>query len=225
MGSLLSEPSLEAKMDATWSKTTEYKWSEVMQDIFNGEMLQNFKGPDSKYFGHEEDEGHYVFSLGVDFFNPLSNKQSGKKVSVGIISLVCLNLSPDICYRSEPMCLVDIIPGPHEPLLTTLNHYLTPLVDNFLDFWDPGMQFSQMDGHKNGRLVCCTIVCLVCNLLAACKKSGFGPISHSHLCAICHCTHQNHGHGDINYHTWHRCTKEECLASAKAFNDAETKLE
>ena len=114
---------------------------------------------------------------------------------MGIISLVCLNLPPNICYRSKHMCLVGIIPGPHEPLLTTLNHYLTLLVDNFLDFWDPGMRFSQMDGHKNGRLVHCTIVCLVCDLLAARKTSGLGPISHSHFCAICHCTHQNHGYG------------------------------
>ena len=54
-------------------------------------------------------------------------------------------------------------------------------------------------------------------------KPGFEPASHSHFCAICHCTHQNDGYGDINYHAWHRCTMEECLASAKAFNDAETK--
>ena len=97
-------------------------------------MLQNFKGHDSKHFGRKEDEGCYVFLLGVDFFSLLSNKQSGKKVSVGIISLVCLNLPLNIHYKSEHMCLVGIIPGPHEPLLTTLNHYLTPLVHNFLDF-------------------------------------------------------------------------------------------
>ena len=169
-------------------------------------MLQNFKGHDSKHFSHEEDEGRYVFLLRVDFFNPLSNKQSGKKVSVGIISLVCLNLPPSICYKSEHMCLVGIIPGPHELLLMTLNHYLTPLVNNFLDLWDPGMWFSQTDGHKHGRLVCCTIVCLVCDLPAAHKTSSFGPANHSHFCAVCHCTCQNHGYGDINYHAWCRCT-------------------
>ena len=88
IGSLLSEPGLEAKIDAAWSQTTEFKQSDTMQDIFDGEMLQNFKGPDSKHFGDEENEGCYVFSLSIDFFNPLSNKQSGKKVSVGIISLI-----------------------------------------------------------------------------------------------------------------------------------------
>ena len=66
---------------------------------------------------------------------------------MGIILLVCLNLPPNIRYKAEHMCLVGIIPGPHEPPLTTLNHYLTPLVDDVLDFWDPGVQFSQTDGQ------------------------------------------------------------------------------
>ena len=87
------------------------------------------------------------------------------------------------------------------------------------------MWFSWTDGHKHGRLVHCAIVCLVCDLLAARKTSGFGPASHSHFCAVCHCTHQNHSYGNINYHAWRRRTKEECLSSAKAFNDAETKSE
>src|SRR5271155_739534 len=71
MGSLLSEPGLEAKMDAAWSQTTHPKRSDTKQDIFDGEMLRNFKGPDGKHFSHEEDEGRYVFLLSVDFFNPL----------------------------------------------------------------------------------------------------------------------------------------------------------
>jgi hypothetical protein len=126
-------------MDAAWTQTTECKQSGTMQNIFHGEMLRDFKGHDGEHFGHKKDEGRYVFSLGIDFFNPLSNKQARKKASVGIISLICLNLPPDLPYKLEYMCLVGIIPGPHEPPLTTLNHYLTLLVDDFLDFWDPGI--------------------------------------------------------------------------------------
>jgi hypothetical protein len=63
-----------------------------MRDIFDGETLRNFKGPDGRHFSFGKGEGRYVFSLSVDFFNPLGNKQAGKKVSVGLISLVCLNL-------------------------------------------------------------------------------------------------------------------------------------
>jgi Transposase family tnp2 len=225
LGSQLSEPGLEAKMDAAWSQTTESKRSDTMRDIFDGEMLQNFKGPDGKHFGHEEDEGRYVFSLSIDFFNPLSNKQAGKTISVGIISLVCLNLPPDIRYKSEHMCLVGIIPGPRETPLMIINQYLTPLVDDFLDFWHPGVLFSRTDGYKHGRVVRCAIVCFVCDLPAARKTVGFGPVSHSHFCAICHCTRQSQGYGDIDCHLWRRRTKEEYLASAKTFHDAETKSE
>ena len=51
-----------------------------MWDIFDGKMLQNFKGPDNRHFVYEEDEGRYAFLLSIDFFNPLLNKQSWKKV-------------------------------------------------------------------------------------------------------------------------------------------------
>jgi hypothetical protein len=79
MGSLLSESGLEAKMDMAWTQTTECKQSGTMRDIFHGEMLRDFKRHDGKHFGHEEDKGCSVFSLGIDFFNPLLNKQARKK--------------------------------------------------------------------------------------------------------------------------------------------------
>lgn len=161
------------------------------------------------------------FCSALTFLTLYWTSNLGKR-SVSIISLVCLNLPPDICYKPEHMCLVGIMPGPHEPPLMTLNHYLTPLVNNFLDFWHLGMWFN---GYKHGRLVLCAIACIVCDLPVAPKASGFGPSSHSHICAICHCTHQTHGYGNISCHLWCRCTKEECLASAKTFNEARTKSE
>ncbi|KJA19404.1 hypothetical protein HYPSUDRAFT_143849, partial [Hypholoma sublateritium FD-334 SS-4] len=97
-----------------------------MRDIFDGEMLRNFKGPDGEHFscGGEDGEGRYAFSLCIDFFNPLGNKQAGKKKSVGLISLVCLNLPPDLRYKAENMFLFGVVPGPTEPPLDCLNHYL-----------------------------------------------------------------------------------------------------
>jgi hypothetical protein len=41
----------------------------------------------------------------VYFFNPYTNKQAGKKASIGIISLVCLSLPPDLHYKPENMWL------------------------------------------------------------------------------------------------------------------------
>ena len=165
--------------DSAWHHTQE----DEMHDIFDGHVLQNFKGADGKHFSLGGDEGRYVFSLCVDFFNPFTNKQAGQKSSVGMISLKCLNLPPEIRYKPKKMFLAGVVLGPREPPLDTLNHYLTPLVNNFLLFWEPGIQFSQMCTHPHRRLVCCALVGLVCDLPAARKTTGFAAYSHKHFCA------------------------------------------
>jgi hypothetical protein len=134
---LTSQPGFEEQMDSAWKGATSP--SDDMHNIFNGTFLQGFHGPDGKHFSLGGGEGRYIFSLCVDFFNPYTNKQAGKKVSIGIISLVCLNLPPDLYYKPKNMFLAWIIPGPQEPLLTATNHYLSPLINNFLDFWELGV--------------------------------------------------------------------------------------
>jgi hypothetical protein len=138
VGRLLSRPGVEAEMDATWSKPKD-STDGVMRDIFDGENLRNFKGPDGRHFSYGNGEGRYVFFLSVDFFNPLHNKQAGKKVSIGLISLVCLNLPPHLRYKAENMFLAGVTLGPNEPPLTSINNFLCPLVNNFLKMWDPGI--------------------------------------------------------------------------------------
>ncbi|KAF8575649.1 hypothetical protein K439DRAFT_1295993, partial [Ramaria rubella] len=84
-------------------------------DIFNSQIAQNFLGPDGKPFRICPDsEGHYIFALSVDWYNPYTNKHTGISTSVGAISMVCLNLPPFLRYKWENMYLVALIPGPHE---------------------------------------------------------------------------------------------------------------
>jgi len=154
LGALLSRPGLEAKMDEAWIQHNKGgSGSDEMEDILDGEILRNFEGPDGKHFSIGGTEGRYVFSLGMDFFNPLGNKQAGKKKSVGMISLVCLNLPIELRYRPENMFLLGVIPGPKEPPLACLNHYLTPVVDALGDFWSPGVQYSRTNDYYYGRVV------------------------------------------------------------------------
>jgi len=192
---LLARPGVEAEMDAAWSKSKDSRADGVMRDIFDGEILRNFKGPNGRHFMLGNGEGRYVFSLSVDFFNPLGNKAAGKKISIGLISLVCLNLPPHLRYRSENMFLAGVIPGPKEPLLSDVNNFLAPLVDDFLKMWDPGIQLSRTDDHPLGRLVRCAIICVVCDLPAARKLAGFASSAHTHFCAICHCSLKTKGGG------------------------------
>ena len=143
LGGLLSHSGFEEKMDGAWaSSTNNLIPCEEMKDIFDGETLQNFRGFDGQHFSNC-DEGQYVFSLCVDYFNPLGNKQARKKKSIGLILLVCLNLPPDMRYKQENMFLFSIIPGPSEPPLTCLNHYMWTCFWNFgllaSDFLTPAL--------------------------------------------------------------------------------------
>lgn len=218
---LLSRPGFEERMDASWTDASvppsDYH---KMQDIFDGQILREFKGLDGKHFSLGGNEGRYVFSLCVDFFNPLMNKQAGKKSSIGIISLVCLNLGPELRYKPENMFLAGIIPGPNEPPLTALNHYLTPLVSELLEFWHPGVQFSRTHKFPGGRLVRCALICVVCDLPAARKTGGFAASSHNHFCAICHCTRKKQGYNNLNYGSWERRTNDDCRQAAELYMSA-----
>ena len=221
-GRFLSRPGVEAGMDSTWNrdKGPSKENPGFMYDIFDAEMLRDFKGIDGKHFSKGNGEGRYIFSLSLDFFNPLGNKQAGKKAAVGVISLVCLNLSPELRYKSENIFIAGIIPGPNKPPLTALNHFLAPLVDDFLKLWDPGVFFTRTDGHPHGRLVRCAIVCVVCDLPAARKTTGFVSSAHNHFCAICHCTRKENGYGNFDYSSWRRRNNWECRKSAKQFKRA-----
>jgi hypothetical protein len=55
-----------------------------MHNVFNGTFLQEFYRPDGKHFSLGNGEGHYVFSLCIDFFNTYTNKQAGKRPPSGL---------------------------------------------------------------------------------------------------------------------------------------------
>lgn len=204
MGGLLSRPGIEDAMDDAWQETRKWTPTSPVTSIFGGKVLRSFKGPDGQHFGEGGDEGRYVFSLGVDFFNPFGNKQAGKKRSIGIISLLCLNLPPHLRYRPENVFLVGIIPGPSEPRWHLINCYLDPLVDDFLVFWQPGVWFSRTSSYPNGRFVLCAIVVVVCDCPAARKVAGFASHAHNYFCHVCYCTRKQHGYGNTDYFGWKR---------------------
>ena len=88
------------------------------------------KGPDGKtLFVDRGVKGRYLFSLNVNFFNIEGMCIHGAKISVGLISMVCLDLPPEICYKPEYMYVAGIVAGPNQPSLTDLNPYIEPLVD------------------------------------------------------------------------------------------------
>ena len=133
LAGLLSQSDLEGVVDQlcdTLMEQLEKPPAAHVRDIWQAEFLWEMKGPDGKtLFVDRGTEGQYLFSMNVDFLNIEGMRIWGTKTSVGLISMVCLNLPAEIQYKSENMYVGGIIPGPNQPSLTELNLYIKPLVD------------------------------------------------------------------------------------------------
>jgi Transposase family tnp2 len=218
LADMLSRPDIEAHADRdVFAKS--HNTSLELRDIWDGKVLRAFKGPDGKPFIQPgSGEGRYVFSLCMDGFNPFIMKEAGKKVSVGAVYMVLLNLPVDIRYRVENMFLVGIIPGPREPSLEQINHILQPLVDDLLRFWDPGVFIKQTAHHVEGRLCIAALIPVVCDLPAARQISGSASHAAIHFCSFCKLPLHEIDNLDIT--SWPIRTWKEHRRSACAWKDA-----
>ncbi|KAJ8455666.1 hypothetical protein ONZ45_g18882 [Pleurotus djamor] len=147
-------------MDKAWDNMEIPKDGHI-SSMFQGRIIRDFKGSDGLHFSQSGDEnaGRYLFTVCGDWFNPLTNKISGQKIS--------------------------ILPGPHEPSLTA-NTFLRPLIDVFILLWT-GVWFSRTCLAKTGRWIFCAIIGVIGDLPAARKLGGFSAFSHAYYCSFCWC--------------------------------------
>ncbi|KAI9060067.1 hypothetical protein FKP32DRAFT_1578785 [Trametes sanguinea] len=67
-----------------------------------------------------------------------------------------------------------------------MNHFLALVVDELLDFWDPGVWYTRTSMVPTGRRVHAAMIPLVCDLLAARQLAGLGQHNHTFmLCSFC----------------------------------------
>lgn len=195
-----------------------------MTDMWDGSVLRELLGPDGlRYMDKSDAEGRLVFGLNMDGFNPYGNRQSGKKVSIGGVYMVCLNLPPAIRYKPENVFLVGIIPGPHEPSVEEVNHILRPLVDDLLVSWSPGIFLSQTPKYPAGRSVICALIPLICDLPSARRVAGLGSHSSTFFCSECNLPVQDID--DLNTDNWPARTREDHCTHSKAWRDARSEAE
>ncbi|KJA18365.1 hypothetical protein HYPSUDRAFT_121010, partial [Hypholoma sublateritium FD-334 SS-4] len=99
----------------------------------------------------------------------------------------CLNLPLSIRYQPENMYVAGIVPGPKEPHDDELNHYIRPVIDDFLLSWERGVHYSRTACHPTGRDTRSAVALCVCDLPGARKLSQTAGIGSNHYCSVCHC--------------------------------------
>ncbi|KAI1781983.1 hypothetical protein LXA43DRAFT_907146 [Ganoderma leucocontextum] len=122
------------------------------------------------------------------------------------------------------MCLVGVIPGPTKPSTSQINHFLALVVDDFLEFWQPGVFYSRTSRMPKGRLALAALVPLICDLLAARQLSGLGPHNHTYtLCSLCHILQGDIEETDMDH--FQPRDPDAHRVAALAWRDAESTLE
>ncbi len=137
LGRLLARPGMEDILERSYHTRQRVN----MTDIHDSPLWHLFLGPDGKPFiTSGNGEGRYMFSFGMDGFNPFQAKQAKQTISSTALYMVLLNLPPNLRYLPENMYLVSVIPG--HPSTDAINNALKLVVDDFLEFWTPGVRFT-----------------------------------------------------------------------------------
>ena len=166
------------------------------------------------------DEMRLAFSFSMDSFNPYHMKEAKQTVSSTAIWLVLLNLPPHLRYRPENMFLAGIIPGPKKPSLSDINHSLKLLVDVLLEFFAPGVWYSQTARHSQGCRVRAILVPIVSDMLAARQAGGFASPTATNFCTCCNLKIQDIE--NIDKKSWPERDAVEHIRLARRWRDAET---
>ncbi|EXX66514.1 hypothetical protein PHYBLDRAFT_114300 [Rhizophagus irregularis DAOM 181602=DAOM 197198] len=69
------------------------------------------------------------------------------------------------------MLYLGFLPGPEEVKLHKINHYLSPIVDELLEFWD-GVDLPSTDLHPTGKRIRMAVICCSNDIPAARKLCG-----------------------------------------------------
>jgi hypothetical protein len=216
LGEMLCRPGMEDMMDGDFSPSPDG----IMRDIWDAPGLYEIPGPDGHPFVRKciNNEGRYLFSFNMDGFNPFQLKQAGRSATVMGLYMVCLNLPPEKRFRSENMFLVGIVPGPNEPSMEEINHFLKPLVDDLLESYVTGVDYTRTWKYPKGRRTRSALALIICDLPAARQALGFTGPQSTNFCSYCKL--QLKDINNLNVEEWEPRSCEEHRELAFKWKDA-----
>jgi hypothetical protein len=147
-----------------------------MSNIYDGEIWKNFsnsgiivddESDEQRFFNKEHADDHLGIMINVDWFQPFERTIHS---SGAIYGAIC-NLPRELRFKPENMLILGLMPGPNEPSLHQINHYLAPIVDQFQTFWE-GVGLDRTSEHLSGRLIKCAVIACCCDIPAARKLCG-----------------------------------------------------
>jgi hypothetical protein len=146
---MVARPGIE---EAIQSHMESGSLQEELTDIMSSKVVRSFLDHTGLPFVRVDGtELRLVWSLSADWYNPHSNKASGKVVSSGAIVMICLSLPPDLRNLEENIYLAGVIPGPKEPAVDATNHFVTPLLNDLVVSYKRGVRYSRTHLYPAGR--------------------------------------------------------------------------
>ena len=100
--------------------------------------------------------------------------------------MACLNLPPSLHYKPENLFLVGVIPGPREPSIEEVGHFIKSIVNMLNRSWRDGTKFNCTESSNCGRTERSMLAVIVTDLVASQKITDVA--SHSSkdfFCLIC----------------------------------------
>lgn len=217
IGRVLSRPTIEEHVFKAFRRSRK----EYMEDMWDaGHLCKILLKRGERFLPGPVEETRLAFSFSMDSFNPFHMKEAKQTVSSTGIWLTLLNLPPHLRYRPENMFLAGVIPGPRKPSLSDINHSLGLLVNVLLEFFDPGVLYSQTARHKQGCRVRAILVPIVSDMLAARQAGGFASPTATHFCTRCNLKVQDIE--NLDKHSWPQRDVIEHIKVAKQWRDAES---
>src|SRR6266480_3594473 len=184
-------PSLKAQIIAMYRRSgfesLLKKWGnqdsevDLYTDIYDGEIWKTFpssvdnSAEQQQFFTPNTADSHLGIMINLDWFQPFDSAS----YSTGAIYGVICNLPREVRFKKENMLILALLPGSDEVKLHKINHYLVPIVDELLEFWN-GFDLPPSENHSEGKKIHLAVICCANDIPAARKLCG-------HISALAGC--------------------------------------